>query len=650
MSNLLVQEIALGYIGAQQKRLDYLLSQDMPDYVRNICEETNAFLTKKHDIRDSVDLLVLKNEIMVISELIGIFTESIRYDDSAWVLPLIKEFYGRCEIDYSQRNVMVLYADGMGDYYVSADVLSNCDFFILKKYSPIDVFTIPIEMSSNLSSIALIAHEVGHIYWSKNYSIIQRNINDLVDYFDKYYGESHGTTIFSEKISPEKIKENIKQTANHIEEYLCDYIGYFILGPVFDFSLMSFFVDCYEFENHGTKTHPSVSSRVHLSYKRIKDGLGKCQGISVYISRMLELFNNDIYMQKVDEYYANMFLTIKGIIGEAKLEDFYQTRDLNEIWDKVRPELDAVRPPIEKVGIGVPESISPTEALLASIIYYYSGAYKEKNVFYVPPKNSKSISDEINEEKKKGMLLSVLIEHLKYSISIYEFVAFATSMMSQATYGFNKWRNPMWGMRIKETGGDLNPLIIVPNIDPIKQYTDNSIDMRLGGSFLISKGTRYTHIDPNPEKNNQDKYRLPSTYYQVNVGVGEKFILHPHQFVLACTFEYVSLPYDYYALVLGRSSWGRMGLNIATATTVQCGYKGCLTLELRNLSELPLPLTVGTRIAQLCLIPVPGGQATSAGYFSGRDSKYIAPVKAEMPKIWEDKDWSVLKMYKENIC
>lgn len=642
MSDSLVQEISLGYISAQQKRFDYLLSQDIPDYVRDICKEASDFLKQDHNIKDSVDLLVLKNEIIVISELIGIFTESIRYDDSAWVLPLIKEFYKRCEIDYSQRNILVLYADGMSDYYVSVDVISNCDFFISNEYNPIDVFTIPIEMSSNLSSIALIAHEVGHIYWSKNYSIIQKKIDGLIDYFDKYYQ----SPIFSENISQDKIKENIKQTASHIEEYLCDYIGYVILGPVFDFSLMSFFVDCYEFENHGTTSHPSASSRVHLSYKRMISGLGKCRKISGYISRMVEYFKDDVYIPKESENDKNIFLTIEGIINEAKIEDFYQTRDLDEIWDKVRPELDAARPPIEKVGIGVPESISPTEALLASIIYYYSGAYKESNVYYVSPNNSSSILGEIDEKKKRGMLLSVLIEHLKYSISIYEFVEFAASMMKQDSYGFSRWDNPMWGMRIHKTGGKLNPLIIVPNIDPKRQYTDNSIDMRLGGSFLIFKGTKYTHIDPNPETKNKEKYRLPSTYYQVNVGVGDKFILHPHQFVLACTFEYVSLPYDYYALVLGRSSWGRMGLNIATATTVQCGYKGCLTLELRNLSEMPLPLTVGTRIAQLCLIPVPKDQDTSAGYFSGSDSKYIAPVKAEIQKIWDDKDWWLLNDYK----
>ena len=36
------------------------------------------------------------------------------------------------------------------------------------------------------------------------------------------------------------------------------------------------------------------------------------------------------------------------------------------------------------------------------------------------------------------------------------------------------------------------------------------------------------------------------------------------------------------AYVLGRSSWGRVGLIVATAVMVQPGYTGTLTLELVN--------------------------------------------------------------------
>jgi dCTP deaminase len=107
--------------------------------------------------------------------------------------------------------------------------------------------------------------------------------------------------------------------------------------------------------------------------------------------------------------------------------------------------------------------------------------------------------------------------------------------------------------------------------------------------------------------------------------------------------EYICVPFDYYALVLGRSSWGRLGLNIATATTVHAGFRGCITLELRNLGETPLPLKVGLRIAQLCLIPVPEAAVSShVGYFATL-SKYIGPVAPEIPKIKDDADWELLK-------
>jgi deoxycytidine triphosphate deaminase len=85
-------------------------------------------------------------------------------------------------------------------------------------------------------------------------------------------------------------------------------------------------------------------------------------------------------------------------------------------------------------------------------------------------------------------------------------------------------------------------------------------------------------------------------------------------------------------------------LNIATATTVHAGFRGCITLELRNLGETPLPLKVGLRIAQLCLIPVPPLPVTVShvGYFATL-SKYIGPVAPEIPKIKDDSDWELLK-------
>ena len=60
-----------------------------------------------------------------------------------------------------------------------------------------------------------------------------------------------------------------------------------------------------------------------------------------------------------------------------------------------------------------------------------------------------------------------------------------------------------------------------------------------------------------------------------------------------------TLPKNLAAYVIGKSSWGRRGLIIATATGVHPGFKGCLTLELSNVGELPIAIKPGMKICQL---------------------------------------------------
>ena len=66
------------------------------------------------------------------------------------------------------------------------------------------------------------------------------------------------------------------------------------------------------------------------------------------------------------------------------------------------------------------------------------------------------------------------------------------------------------------------------------------------------------------------------------------------------------MPDDLMGYVVTRSSWGRHGLVIATAIGVHPGYCGVLTLELRNLADVPLRLYPGQRILQLFLHDVDG--------------------------------------------
>ena len=83
----------------------------------------------------------------------------------------------------------------------------------------------------------------------------------------------------------------------------------------------------------------------------------------------------------------------------------------------------------------------------------------------------------------------------------------------------------------------------------------------------------------------------------------EPFILHPGEFVLASTYEVITLPDDIAGRLEGKSSLGRLGLlTHSTAGFIDPGFSGHITLELSNVANLPVKLFAGMKIGQLCLI------------------------------------------------
>ena len=59
------------------------------------------------------------------------------------------------------------------------------------------------------------------------------------------------------------------------------------------------------------------------------------------------------------------------------------------------------------------------------------------------------------------------------------------------------------------------------------------------------------------------------------------------------------LPKTLAGYLIGKSSWGRQGLVIATAIGIHAWYRGVIVLELANVGEVPLLLYPGMRIAHL---------------------------------------------------
>lgn len=143
-------------------------------------------------------------------------------------------------------------------------------------------------------------------------------------------------------------------------------------------------------------------------------------------------------------------------------------------------------------------------------------------------------------------------------------------------------------------------LVISPLLDEEGQVKmgQASVDLRLGFDFCLVTASSFGSISEFSEHGSQPQ-SFAKLYRREYVPFGSSIVIHPHQFMLAHTLEYIRLPNDLLAYVVGRSTWGRLGLIVATAVGIHPGFAGSLTFELRNLGETPLTLYPGQTISQL---------------------------------------------------
>ena len=134
----------------------------------------------------------------------------------------------------------------------------------------------------------------------------------------------------------------------------------------------------------------------------------------------------------------------------------------------------------------------------------------------------------------------------------------------------------------------------VIGIDPYfeKDVQPASVDLHLDKKLLIFNNSSAPFIDLKKE--------LPDLNEPIIIQGDEPFIIHPGDFVLGSTLEKITIPNNMVARIEGKSSLGRLGLLIhSTAGFVDPGFSGNLTLELANVSRLPITLYYGMRIGQI---------------------------------------------------
>ncbi|HDZ22623.1 hypothetical protein LCGC14_0296040 [marine sediment metagenome] len=174
---------------------------------------------------------------------------------------------------------------------------------------------------------------------------------------------------------------------------------------------------------------------------------------------------------------------------------------------------------------------------------------------------------------------------------------------------------------------------IIPK--PSDGWDEDSVDLRLGTHFFVPRSHRSPHFCPGASA-------VEFLYQEEYIPFGDFIVVPAHNTVLGATLEYVKLPNDLSAQVLTKSSWARNFITIETAPWIHPFYRGCLTLEIANVSHTPIILYPGLQIAQLiffdCPTPTPpDSHASSAdahpdtitGTYAG--AVYPEPSKLESP-------------------
>jgi dCTP deaminase len=171
-----------------------------------------------------------------------------------------------------------------------------------------------------------------------------------------------------------------------------------------------------------------------------------------------------------------------------------------------------------------------------------------------------------------------------------------------------------------------NRIKITPKPDFTTQLGSCALDLRLGEKYRVFDHSRTPYIDP------QNPKTLADVTTEILVKKGEAFTLHPGEFILAVTREYIEMPDDLAGRLEGRSSIGRLGVVVhSTAATVDAGFRGNITLELANMGRIPVMLYPGMRICSISFEELTTPAETP--YYKKKSAKYAGQKSPEASKI-----------------
>ena len=150
------------------------------------------------------------------------------------------------------------------------------------------------------------------------------------------------------------------------------------------------------------------------------------------------------------------------------------------------------------------------------------------------------------------------------------------------------------------------------------------------GDLYIGPSSLDLHLDNKaiiiPALNNPgDKYRAfeigqNMSILQTKHDDWDDIQINPGDFMLLSTKERIVFPHDISGFVQGRSSIARAGLQIHAAGFVDPGFEGTITLEVTNMTQVPLIVPKNIRICQMVFAR--SSSISEMAYNKKKDSKY----------------------------
>lgn len=173
-------------------------------------------------------------------------------------------------------------------------------------------------------------------------------------------------------------------------------------------------------------------------------------------------------------------------------------------------------------------------------------------------------------------------------------------------------------------------------IDPAPhemQWGALALDLRLGTQFLQLQRTH--RMAPFDLTTPSSALFSSKDSTAVTVPLGESLLVSPGTTLVAATLEYVHMPRYLAGFLFPRSALERVGLSVAPGT-IDPGFRGKLTLVLRNTNCVPVILRPGLRVTRLYLAglrQVPSREYVNHSLAYSSEIAEIESLKATLDEV-----------------